>query len=416
MTRVTKILIHGKTYTLQVEYKKIDERQVEYSVFRSRLKTYERKLQQSSVIYHDKSIFSKAGNYSQKKWMKIIGIGRARTFTYRGSKFKKYAGLTFISMPFFLGVVGKLNNHKLVQSRLKQGFDIDRAIVIPKCSVVDGFGQVYLLTNLVTKMRYVGLTTIGIKQRFEQHVTSSNHGEKMSKLHSDLKEFGRENFKVTVLANKVPSEILGELEIKHIREYRTLWPNGLNSTPGGELRQRQGNKCNIGNKPFKSVSEASRFIKEASAGRIKRYVAEIRIRQGLPIPQNPRKHSKHIDAGSWFWRRHLAMKRKHLLYRRWTDFDYFQRGIEELGYNLEMIREKQLILFRPDKTKKYMPDNCLFISRSEERARCSGNVYIIKQEVFYGLASVARAYKISESTLRNRAKSMNLSIEDAIKV
>jgi len=67
MTRVTKILIHGKTYTLQVEYEKINDKTVKYSVFRSRLKTYELKLQQRSVTYRDKSIFSKVATYNQNQ-------------------------------------------------------------------------------------------------------------------------------------------------------------------------------------------------------------------------------------------------------------------------------------------------------------------------------------------------------------
>jgi len=414
MTRVTKILIHGKTYTLQVEYEKINDKTVKYSVFRSRLKTYELKLQQRSVTYRDKSIFSKVATYNQNQWMKIIGIGRAKVFTYCGSKFKKYPGLTFISMPFFLDVVGKLNNHKLVQSRLKQGFDIDIAIELPICSIVNGFGQVYLLTNLATNRRYVGITTIGIKQRFEQHVAKSNHDEKMSKIHRELKEFGRENFEITVLANKVSAEILPELEIRYIREYRTLWPGGLNSTLGGELNQRRGIACKVGDLLFRSISEASRYVESATKGRVKQYVAESRLRQGRELPSESRQRSFNKEAGTIFFRKHLGLKRKELLCIDWLNFDNFKHDITQMGYQIESILDNQLILFRPDKTRPYSKTNCVFISRAKERARSTGNEYDVFGKTYSGLAEVARAHNIKETTLRNRVKNMKLPIELAV--
>ena len=120
MPRITRINLHNTVFVLQAEYAKITNALLSYSGFRNRLKTYESKLTSVSNTYNDKSIFYKAATYPQSKWMKVIGVGRAEKFVYKGSKYPLYRSASFISMPYFLDVIGRLSKHKLVRGRLKQ--------------------------------------------------------------------------------------------------------------------------------------------------------------------------------------------------------------------------------------------------------------------------------------------------------
>jgi hypothetical protein len=85
-----------------------------------------------------------------------------------------------------------------------------------------------------------------------------------------------------------------------------------------------------------------------------------------------------------------------------------------MGYQIELILDNKLILFRPDKTRPYSKTNYVFISRAKERARSTGNEYHVFGKTYFGLAEVARAYNIKETTLRNRVKNMKLPIELAV--
>ena len=109
------------------------------------------------------------------------------------------------------------------------------------------FGCIYLLTNLITLLCYVG-KTIDFKRRMREH----KKGKKMYKsyVHNSIRKHGWHNFKVEILIDDVPEEDLGNLEIYYIALKNTMAPNGYNLTKGGEgtsgykftPEQRENNK------------------------------------------------------------------------------------------------------------------------------------------------------------------------------
>ena len=93
------------------------------------------------------------------------------------------------------------------------------------------FGCIYMLTNLITLMCYVG-KTIDFEGRMYEH----EHPEKNDKtyIHNSVRKHGWHNFKVEILIDNIPEEALSNLEIYYIAFYNTMKPYGYNLTKGGE--------------------------------------------------------------------------------------------------------------------------------------------------------------------------------------
>ena len=58
-------------------------------------------------------------------------------------------------------------------------------------------GIIYLITNLVTGMKYVGLTSNSLRRRFNEHCKSAKRGKggKLS-LQEAIREYGEKNFTI----------------------------------------------------------------------------------------------------------------------------------------------------------------------------------------------------------------------------
>ena len=84
------------------------------------------------------------------------------------------------------------------------------------------YGVVYVITNLITGMKYVGKTTRTIKKRFSEHASAKNH------LGNAIRKYGRENFKIEVLEECETPEQLDEREIYWIAKLDCKHPNGYN--------------------------------------------------------------------------------------------------------------------------------------------------------------------------------------------
>lgn len=92
-------------------------------------------------------------------------------------------------------------------------------------------GCIYLITNLITKKVYVGLTTREPEIRWQQHEYSGRNPK--YHFHHSIKKHGWENFKPEILAENIPIEELGDLEMYYIALYDSF-NNGYNSTKGGD--------------------------------------------------------------------------------------------------------------------------------------------------------------------------------------
>lgn len=89
---------------------------------------------------------------------------------------------------------------------------------------------IYQITNTINNDFYIGKTTKSVEDRFQRHQYLSDYGSKYH-IHSAMRKYGKENFKLTILEDNIQSEmILNEREMFYIKK---LNPN-YNSTLGGE--------------------------------------------------------------------------------------------------------------------------------------------------------------------------------------
>lgn len=95
--------------------------------------------------------------------------------------------------------------------------------------------QVYLIRNLLNGKLYVGQTARDYQERFKEHVKASRTtaAEKMV-VTKAIRKYGKDNFTCELLdASAQTQEELDALEIKYIKQFDCLVPNGYNVTTGG---------------------------------------------------------------------------------------------------------------------------------------------------------------------------------------
>lgn len=88
--------------------------------------------------------------------------------------------------------------------------------------------EVYLITNNLNKMRYVGITSKTSKERFWHHCSQGYY------LTSSIKKHGKENFTLEVLVKTTSKKLAVKYEKILIEKLKTKAPHGYNFTDGGE--------------------------------------------------------------------------------------------------------------------------------------------------------------------------------------
>lgn len=91
--------------------------------------------------------------------------------------------------------------------------------------------KIYKIINLVNGKIYVGQTTKTIEARFKKHSTAD------SLIGQAIRKYGKENFKLELIAECETVEEANELEMHWIKELNCKAPNGYNLTDGGEGRR-----------------------------------------------------------------------------------------------------------------------------------------------------------------------------------
>ena len=91
--------------------------------------------------------------------------------------------------------------------------------------------RIYKITNLINGKIYVGQTTKTIEERFKKHSTTD------SLIGKAIRKYGKENFKLELIAECTTIEEANKLEIYLIKEFNCKVPNGYNFTDGGEGRR-----------------------------------------------------------------------------------------------------------------------------------------------------------------------------------
>jgi group I intron endonuclease len=96
---------------------------------------------------------------------------------------------------------------------------------------------IYLVTNLVNKKRYVGQTSRTVERRFIEHIRKGDYECNTSLLSKAIKKHGKEKFMIEVIEqfNNITQKELDAAEIKYIKQFDCLMPNGYNKSPGGNV-------------------------------------------------------------------------------------------------------------------------------------------------------------------------------------
>lgn len=94
--------------------------------------------------------------------------------------------------------------------------------------------EVYKIVNDVNDKVYIGITSIGIKERWYEHVSSSrNLAKSGNQLYKDMKTYGVDHFHIILLESGISFEDRDEVERYYIAQYNSYAPNGYNLTLGG---------------------------------------------------------------------------------------------------------------------------------------------------------------------------------------
>lgn len=93
-------------------------------------------------------------------------------------------------------------------------------------------GRIYLITNKVNGMRYVGQTQATLRSRWLSHAKKKQDTE--GSIGRAVQDFGPGAFSVMELAQASPCDLYA-LEEFYIAQYGTLYPAGYNLTTGGQV-------------------------------------------------------------------------------------------------------------------------------------------------------------------------------------
>lgn len=91
-------------------------------------------------------------------------------------------------------------------------------------------GVIYLITNCINGKKYVGQTVQKLTQRFQQHCAIQG---KCRAVESAIAKYGKENFTIEELATAYSQDELNALEMRYIKEFKSIAPTGYNLMSGG---------------------------------------------------------------------------------------------------------------------------------------------------------------------------------------
>lgn len=97
--------------------------------------------------------------------------------------------------------------------------------------------EIYLITNKINNKKYIGQVkeTKGYLRRFEEHCKESLNPSSFCSLHCAISKYGRDNFKIELIENNIPNDLIDERERFYIEKFNSYYKNrqGYNMTLGG---------------------------------------------------------------------------------------------------------------------------------------------------------------------------------------
>jgi group I intron endonuclease len=92
---------------------------------------------------------------------------------------------------------------------------------------------VYFIENEVNHKGYVGMTSMSVRERFQEHLSAARTGGEYTISHA-IRKYGEENFRAFAIEEAETEAEAGRLEQKWIRLLDTYEGQGYNETAGGE--------------------------------------------------------------------------------------------------------------------------------------------------------------------------------------
>src|SRR5437763_1989318 len=86
----------------------------------------------------------------------------------------------------------------------------------------------YLIKNTQNGRTYVGQTGQPLDKRWKQHVQAALSGRSNTPLYQDINRLGRAAFEIKEIGSASSEEELDQLEIKAIKEFNSIFPDGYN--------------------------------------------------------------------------------------------------------------------------------------------------------------------------------------------
>lgn len=174
-------------------------------------------------------------------------------------------------------------------------------------------GVVYLRTNLINGMQYVGQAKDFKKRNYQWNNLKWKYGNQF--LTDERNKYGLENFKTEIL-KECNDEDLDKWEKYYIALYDTIYPNGYNDNEGGSIgfhhseRTKQAiAKTKIGKDPWNKGKTYEDVYDEETAKRLKQGLSDFgKTRVGELNPFYGHHHKVHPTKG-----KHLSNETKQKL-------------------------------------------------------------------------------------------------------
>ena len=163
-------------------------------------------------------------------------------------------------------------------------------------------GYIYIVTNKLNNMKYIGQTRRTIEARWKDHLSKLKTD--VNYFHNSILKHGADNYVISVL-DKVQAENicdltakLNNLEIHYISKYNTLYPNGYNLTKGG------GNNSINCDKPVDQYDKYGNYIRSYTSASEAAYATN-GSRKGITNCCNrtvDKRNKRTYSSGGYIWR------------------------------------------------------------------------------------------------------------------
>jgi len=239
--------------------------------------------------------------------------------------------------------------------------------------------KAYLVTNLITAERYVGITERRIKDRWRQHIQTAR-SDRGFLLHQAIEQYEPENFTCVHVASARTRYAIGKVEEELIEQSCTV-EHGYNQTRGGDAGEKAGEPVDFAGKTHISLSSLFRAygIEEwKGRQRVNRYGWT--LAQALELEPRPP-------------RRPPRSKPYFVLGKR---FPSFKAAYDRYGLEESVVRSRLDYGW----TKR----QAFGIDPPPERGRNVGTPIYVRGKRFKSKAVAARRYRVSEDVFRDRIR------------